>query len=59
MAEYASNTPISGPRSVDWKISWDIGGMAWSHDWGMFYAVSGGADDDIPIRRPDPPSRRR
>lgn len=55
MADYVSNTPISGPRKIDWKMTWDIGGMAWSHQWGMFYNVSDD-DDNQPMRKPTPPS---
>lgn len=53
MADFVSNTPVSGPRNTGWEISWDIGGMAWSYEWGMFYAVSG-QDDVVPQRKPDP-----
>jgi hypothetical protein len=55
MADYVSNTPISGPRKIDWKMTWDIGGMAWSHEWGMFYNV-GDDDSNQPMRKPTPPS---
>ena len=55
MPDFVSNTPISGPRNVDWKLAWDIGGMGWSYEWGMFYAVSG-QDDMLPMRKPDYPS---
>ena len=51
MADYASNGPISGPRRMDWKVAWDLGGLGWSHEWGMFYAVSD-TDDFLPLRRP-------
>jgi hypothetical protein len=53
VADFVSNTPVSGPRNTGWEISWDIGGMAWSYEWGMFYAVSG-QDDVVPQRKPDP-----
>lgn len=55
MADFVANTPISGPRAVDWKLSWDIGGMGWSYEWGMFYPTSGD-DDQLPIRPPDFPA---
>ena len=51
---YASNCPISGPRSTSWKPAWDIGGMAWSYEWGMFYNVSA-PDDQVPLIPPQPP----
>lgn len=54
MPDYVSNTPISGPRKLDWKISWDIGGMSWSHEWGMFYNVPD-TNDSVPLRKPVPP----
>lgn len=57
MADFVSNTPISGPRNVGWKLSWDIGGLGWSYEWGMFYAVSGD-DDLLPMRGPDHPRWR-
>lgn len=55
MADFVSNCPVSGPRGVNWKMTWDIGGMAWSHEWGMFYNASGGDDDVLPMRRPTRP----
>lgn len=55
MADFASNCPISGPRNVGWNVAWDIGGLSWSYEWGMFYDVPG-EDDMLPIRPPDPPS---
>lgn len=54
MADFISNTPISGPRNVDWKMAWDIGGMGWSYEWGMFYATSS-SDDSASLRKPDMP----
>jgi hypothetical protein len=54
MADFASNCPISGPTNLDWKLAWDIGGMGWSHEWGMFYPTSG-EDDALPMRMPDMP----
>lgn len=54
MPDFVSNTPVSGPRNVDWKISWDIGGMAWSYEWGMFYA-SADRDEMLPLRKPEMP----
>ena len=56
MADYVSNTPISGPRKIDWKMTWDLGGMAWSHQWGMFYNVSSDDDEGQTMRKPTPPS---
>lgn len=56
MSDFVSNCPVSGPRSMDWKVSWDLGGgMAWSHDWGMFYNVSS-TDETLPMRSPDRPA---
>jgi hypothetical protein len=55
MADYVSNCPVSGPRGVRWKAQWDIGGMAWSHEWGMFYDVPD--DDPTPMRKPTRPVR--
>lgn len=55
MADYVSNTPVSGPRQMDWKITWDLGGMAWSHEWGMFYSTSD-SDEGLSMRKPTPPS---
>lgn len=54
MADFVSNCPISGPRGVNWKKTWDIGGMAWSYEWGMFYD-SGSTDGLIPMRKPTRP----
>ena len=53
---YASNCPISGPRHISWEATWDIGGMAWSHDWGMFYNVSA-PDEQAQLIPPRPPSQ--
>jgi len=52
VADFVSNCPVSGPRNVGWKLAWDIGGMGWSYEWGMFYAVSG-QDDTVGLRPPD------
>lgn len=51
MANYVSNCQISGPNNVGWKATWDLSGMGWSHQWGMFYPVG---DDDrfLPFRGP-------
>jgi len=49
-----SNCPISGPANLEWKLAWDIGGMGWSHEWGMFYPTSGD-EDMLPMRLPDMP----
>lgn len=54
MSDFVSNCPISGPRKLDWELTWDIGGMGWSHKWGMFWPVSG-EDDQVPMRKPDTP----
>ena len=54
MADFASNCPVSGPRGVDWKMTWDLGGMAWSYEWGMFYNT-GSTDDMVPMRKPTRP----
>ncbi len=53
MADFASNVPISRPRRIDWKSAWDIGGMQWSHEWGMFYQSE---DEMTPLRKPSPRS---
>lgn len=55
MADFVSNCPISGPRTMKWKMTWDIGGIAWSHEWGMFYDVSS-TDETLPMRSPDRPA---
>lgn len=55
MPDFVSNCPVSGPRNVNWKLSWDIGGMGWSHEWGMFYHT-GSTDDLTPMRKPTRPS---
>ena len=53
MADFAANTPISRPAKVNWSPDWDIGGMMWSYQWGMFY--QGTSDNDLlPIRPPSP-----
>jgi hypothetical protein len=54
MPDFVANTPISGPRVMKWKMTWDLGGVAWSYDWGMFYNVSS-SDETLPIRPPDRP----
>lgn len=51
MAEFASNCPISRPRRLPWEIDWDLNGMGWSFDHGMFYQPQ---DDMVPIRKPSP-----
>lgn len=53
MSDYVSNCPVSGPRGVGWKLHWDIGGMGWSHEWGMFYQTS--STDEVPMRKPTRP----
>lgn len=58
MADFVSNCPISGPRNVDWKLAFDIGGMGWSHEWGMFYPMSS-EEDMLPMRMPDMPRTRQ
>ena len=55
MADYVANCPISGPRGVNWKMHWDIGGMAWSHEWGMYYDT-GSSNGLAPMRKPTRPS---
>ena len=54
MSDYVSDCPVSGPSRLDWKRSWDLGGMAWSHEWGMFYDVSSPDDTSVPMRPPNP-----
>lgn len=51
MAEYASNVPISRPIDPGWKSAWDMNGIQWSHEFGMFYAPT---DEFIPLRKPPP-----
>ncbi len=53
MAEFASNCPISRPISTGWKTDWDMNGMSWSFDFGMFYEPQ---DDLVPLRKPAPRS---
>lgn len=53
MAEFASNCPISRPRDTGRKATWDLNGMSWSNDGGMFYEPQ---DDLVPIRKPSPRS---
>lgn len=50
--EFASNVPVSRPRDTKRKATWDLGGMSWSVDYGMFYEP---LDELVPIRKP--PSR--
>lgn len=52
MSDFASNCPISRPIKVDWKAGWDLGGMSWSYQYGMFYQPAG--DNLVPIRPPSP-----
>ncbi len=53
MSDFASNTPISGPAYLsDWKADWDIGGMVWSNEHGMFYRGSAAQNDLVPFRLP-------
>jgi hypothetical protein len=56
MADYVSNGPISRPRPMGWKVSWSLGGMSWSHDWGMFYDTPSGDEQTLALRPPTPPS---
>lgn len=51
ISEFASNCPISRPINVGWKSDWDLGGLQWSHDWGMFFSPS---DELVPLRKPPP-----
>lgn len=53
MAEYASNCPVSRPIDTGWTSDWDMNGMQWSFEYGMFYAP---ADDLVPLRKPSPRS---
>jgi hypothetical protein len=53
VADFASNTPISRPAQLDWKADWDIGGMCWSYQWGMFYQSTSN-NDLLPFRMPAP-----
>lgn len=54
MANYVSNCPISMPRSPGWRRTWDLGGLAWSHEWGMFYDVPSDDQQDT-LRDPVAP----
>lgn len=54
MSDYVSNCPISGPRNTGWKPTWDIGGMAWSYEWGFFYDIAA-PDDQTPLQKPNRP----
>lgn len=54
MPDFASNTPISRPILMsEWKADWDVGGMLWSHDFGMFYQGTSN-EDLLPFRLPGP-----
>ncbi|AAN16787.1 hypothetical protein Cali_129 [Mycobacterium phage Cali] len=50
MADYASDCPISRPVDPGWTSDWDLGGMQWSYDYGMFYQPS--PDELLPLRKP-------
>lgn len=49
MAEFASNTPISGPIKMPWTVNYDCGGLVWSNDYGIFFDVQ---DEQLPIKTP-------
>lgn len=49
MADYVSNTPISLPRKMDWKVNWDLNGMVWNNDYGFFFQPN---EEVSPIARP-------
>ena len=51
ISEYASNTPVSRPVNPGWTVDWDLGGMQWSYEHGMFYDP---ADEFVPLRKPSP-----
>lgn len=51
MAEYASNVPVSRPVNTGWKSDWDLNGMQWSNEFGMFYDSG---DEFLPLRKPSP-----
>lgn len=53
MSDYVANCPVSRPRRPGWRITQDLGGMAWSYDWGMFYDAP--SDDDPALLRPPTP----
>ncbi len=55
MSDFASNTPISRPRRVSWTSDWDLNGLQWSFDQGVFYDVQ---DDMVPLRKPQPRTDR-
>lgn len=52
IAEFASNTPISGPIYTGWKTDWDLNGWAWSYEFGLHFGDP--VDELIPIRLPAP-----
>jgi hypothetical protein len=54
MSDFVSNTPISRPAQVNWTADFDIGGMCWSYQWGMFYKTSSDNANLLPIRLPSP-----
>lgn len=54
MAEFASNTPISRPINTGWSSDWDLNGMFWSNQWGLFFAP---VDEMVPFRNPVFPNR--
>ena len=51
VADFASNCPVSRPIDTGWTSDWDLNGMQWSYDYGMFYAAQ---DDMAPLRKPAP-----
>lgn len=54
MADFASNVPISRPINTGWVSDWDLNGLQWSYEFGMFYAPQ---DDLLPLRKPSPRNR--
>lgn len=54
MTDMVSNCPVSRPANTGHKADFDIGGMMWSDDHGMFYAIT---DEMLPIRPPTPRDR--
>lgn len=49
MGEFASNCPISRPANVDLQVDWDLNGMLWNNDFGIFFSP---VDEMLPLRAP-------
>ena len=49
MGEFASNCPISRPVNVELDVHWDMNGILWNNDYGMFFSP---VDEMLPMRPP-------